>query len=664
MITPVGISVADYVNASLTGARSHMRISIPGGSVALEDDDIEQGGISISSLLNSSTNLKIGEAISQQISIPLLNTDALTGIIWTAEFKVEYGIEVNGDTYWITLGYFTGVKPNLYVGDQVVNFTAFDRMQKFERIADDWLDSLTYPMTVLQMLKSLCDFCGVGWRAGDELPNIKNRSYSTAPVVQRGLTCREILAAIAEACGCYAKIDNEGYCKLIWFANHTSDYSLTGDEEFSVRIFKNSIGKTWEGLEDYRWIDLEGLTWSDLEGMRNQFRIDGIRVTITEDDVGVLYPDGMVGNIYQIVDNPFLMTSNDSDVVNYIVPIYTRLNNIGGYIPVNVTSIGCALIEAGDIVNIEADGEVVSMPIFSKNATWNGALMDMIETTGDATTEEVPRDVSEKLYEGGRYHKWKNTVDELYSELYDPTTGDVSILKQTASELGLSAEGIDIQGGKYVKISSGGAFIVDAQNFKVDSDSKIFEVGDWKYNEDGIISDNASNGKFEIIRNGESLDLKYTSTDNKTVTVKIMNSDSPRSIVTVDDIYSMIYCTMLGDTSHKILESTIETGYFDYIFGTLVNNSSKDVKHDIKPLEDVGEIIDKLNPVSFVYDNDPNETKRKGLIYEEAIEVLPEICVQNYNDKAIMYMELIPMLLKEIQCLRKRVKELEERGDN
>jgi hypothetical protein len=55
------------------------------------------------------------------------------------------------------------------------------------------------------------------------------------------------------------------------------------------------------------------------------------------------------------------------------------------------------------------------------------------------------------------------------------------------------------------------------------------------------------------------------------------------------------------------------------------------------------------------------EKVRYGLIYEETEEIMPEICTKREENKAINYMELIPVLLKEIQELRKRVGELERR---
>lgn len=97
----------------------------------------------------------------------------------------------------------------------------------------------------------------------------------------------------------------------------------------------------------------------------------------------------------------------------------------------------------------------------------------------------------------------------------------------------------------------------------------------------------------------------------------------------------------------------------NYVY--LVQTSSREVKHNIQPLPDRGAEIDALVPVTFVYNNDAEERQRAGLIYEDTIGIMPEICTGKENNKAINYVELIPYLLKETQELRKRMKVLEEK---
>ena len=95
-------------------------------------------------------------------------------------------------------------------------------------------------------------------------------------------------------------------------------------------------------------------------------------------------------------------------------------------------------------------------------------------------------------------------------------------------------------------------------------------------------------------------------------------------------------------------------------FNTIAQTSSRSIKHDIEPMASVGETLDQLQPVTFIYDNDPDEKTRMGLIYEDTIEVMPEICVSENSNKAISYVDLVPALLKEIQDLRARVADLEQ----
>lgn len=120
---------------------------------------------------------------------------------------------------------------------------------------------------------------------------------------------------------------------------------------------------------------------------------------------------------------------------------------------------------------------------------------------------------------------------------------------------------------------------------------------------------------------------------------------------------------------HANVDVTTCTTYLGYTYvstleyNSLVQNSSRDIKHNITDLPPVGEKLDQLRPVTFVYDDDETEKQRIGMIYEDTVEVMPEICTDDESHKAINYVELIPALLKEIQDLRARVAELERRAN-
>lgn len=97
------------------------------------------------------------------------------------------------------------------------------------------------------------------------------------------------------------------------------------------------------------------------------------------------------------------------------------------------------------------------------------------------------------------------------------------------------------------------------------------------------------------------------------------------------------------------------------ITGSFVNGSSRKVKQDVQSIEH-RDGFDKLNPVSFRYLN--SKDKHFGLVYEDTVEYFPEICHEDENGrKGVAYIDMIAVLIKEVQDLRKRVAEL-ERSNN
>ena len=90
--------------------------------------------------------------------------------------------------------------------------------------------------------------------------------------------------------------------------------------------------------------------------------------------------------------------------------------------------------------------------------------------------------------------------------------------------------------------------------------------------------------------------------------------------------------------------------------------SSRKVKQDIVYLSDVSRIVDSLKPAKFAYKFRPDRT-RYGLIYEDVLPVLPEICFEpedkEHGVPSLNYDDLLPIALMEIKNLRARVQALE-----
>jgi hypothetical protein len=87
------------------------------------------------------------------------------------------------------------------------------------------------------------------------------------------------------------------------------------------------------------------------------------------------------------------------------------------------------------------------------------------------------------------------------------------------------------------------------------------------------------------------------------------------------------------------------------------------LKHDIVDAPEASSLVDALKVRSFKWNVD-NSEQRYGFIAQELVEVAPEAVSQPADPEATMgvdYSKLVPMLVKEIQSLRARVAQLEER---
>lgn len=101
---------------------------------------------------------------------------------------------------------------------------------------------------------------------------------------------------------------------------------------------------------------------------------------------------------------------------------------------------------------------------------------------------------------------------------------------------------------------------------------------------------------------------------------------------------------------------------------TAYSTSDKRLKKNIKPLVNSLDIINKINPVSYNWNNKAKELnsaksdeKQYGVIAQELKKILPELTHQMYSDEKYMgvdYIQLIPHLIGAIQELTTEINKL------
>ena len=160
---------------------------------------------------NDSDDISIGTTIMARVEVSAYTDKLLTG----REFLLEQGIELaDGTMEYMPIGYFTIQKPS---GDiDQVTFTAYDRMQKFEK---PYSSSLAYPTTSALILNELCQICGI------ELATTLDNAIEVTENL-KGYTCREVLGYIASMHSSFACIDRYGRLNLRWYSDTPIEKSL------------------------------------------------------------------------------------------------------------------------------------------------------------------------------------------------------------------------------------------------------------------------------------------------------------------------------------------------------------------------------------------------------------------------------------------------------
>lgn len=647
-------------------------------------------------------------------------------------------------TEYVPLGVFTGERPEK-LRTRLIELNAYDNMVKFEREAEGFFDSLTYPITLRAYFEALCAYCGV---VPAEMTRFINgdKTFTSAPINTNGLTCRDVLARLAEAACSYARINRDGACELAWFAK--TEYVVRRTDRFALDRAEYEV-----------------------------MPIDRTQVKVTENDIGVLVGSG--NNGYAVVDCPFLYGMTDADVRPWAENIHNELVRLGAYSPMTVDAECDWRVQCGDIITVEEDdGTLHKTPVFVQTITWNGHANVTYESTGRVRREEMNQQQREQIRTGRAWYEIQKTIEGLVSsvgkvESFDGRITECeSLIKQTSSSItaavSKSEQALSTASGLETRVSTAERKItadaiistvtsqttfVNAQgvrqnvgaaltsqinqtanqvkisaphialegivtsngNVKIDAQGNIeckngkfngtLTAGYWTFNSNGSEYDNGSIGVNMTVMNGNFVgggtstrafygsrycDVQYgadygynTFIRSKAITIVAHNNGN------MQDYRMATFSKYPGPKDYEDFTFYCEEsdsddpagnlGYAEQPWDTIYVNkcfrlsegtfSSKYVKHDIEELPEMGEVLDRLVPVSFKYNYKHAENQtRYGLILEEAVKVLPAICtVPEYeegsdeyvSEATISYNDLIAPMLKEIQSLRKRVTRLE-----
>ncbi len=362
------------------------------------------GGVSYNHTVNSGTDIVLGSCTAATIEFQLNNMNQLINnlagkeIVWKKRVETSPGIFED-----IPMGIFIAEKPTK-INDTRIKVKAYDKMIKFDIIVDDWLRTVSYPITLKNFLLGLCSYVGV---------TLSNTTFlnDNYPVkfnfLGNDVKGRDVLKWIAEIAAKFATINELGQLRLGWYNNIV--YSVNNSNYYGIKV------------EDYQ-----------------VKKIDKLQVQVEENDIGVIVGTGT--NAYVIQNNPLLYASTDAEIRPYVTLIYNAIKDFT-YIPFEMKVNDNPLIKAGNSFQVTTrKGQVFNAVVMSRRMTDEN---DVYSATGNID-RSINKSVNTSIKQlRGKTNVLERTVEHTINRLYDADTGDLTQLTQTVNSFNSRVQSIE-----------------------------------------------------------------------------------------------------------------------------------------------------------------------------------------------------------------------------
>lgn len=365
-----------YGETSITTVRS---IKFTGGSEG-EDD------------------FSLGSTMSQYIEVTIPGKGL---VVEGTEMLLQIGMDVNGKTEYIPMGYFTAGKPQK--ADDQITFTAYDRMMNTERTFS--MNSTT--TNTVAVLKKIAEITGV--------PIVTTGLTVISMKVPKGYSCREVLSYVAQLYGAFAVCNRIGQIEL-----HT----------YVDSAYKIGAGRYWGNFEhnDYAF-NVTRMVCATGEDK------NGASISITAGS----------GTRSISLSNPFMTQT----VLNKILASFKNFS----YMPGTLKMLGDPRLDPWDILTVaDLSGNTYKVPIMKLEWEYDGGLTYSVEAVGLSEEETNADYKGPQTKEMERYYAQLVMIDRAMINKLDVETAKITyasikeldVVKENAEEINAKKANIDL----------------------------------------------------------------------------------------------------------------------------------------------------------------------------------------------------------------------------
>lgn len=270
---------------------------------------------------------------------------------------IEYNMRGTASHFeYRSCGVFRFDRPRL-LNAETIKLNSFDKLEKSDKKVYNFLEGLTYPITLGSLFTQLCAEVGLT----PAKTTFTNSTYSIAakPEWHEDITSNEVFRDIAELACANVRMTRDGKISLGWFT--AENYSLPQSMLFSTEIYDFEVKRIDKLVVEF---DRES-TGTTSKGIE--------KVTLTV---------GTGNNAYYIRNNPLIM-GTDTVVKKMMNAIFSKLKSFAEYNPAIITAVSDWTVEAGDIIDLQAHEKNFSLPIFRQAITYGGIAVATYSNDGE-----------------------------------------------------------------------------------------------------------------------------------------------------------------------------------------------------------------------------------------------------------------------------------------
>lgn len=492
-----------------------------GAVLNITQADIVEKGLKTSGSTSNSGTFQIGSASIGSCTLLLNNiehkfdTYDFTGAVVIP----ETGLKLSETTEYLKKGTYAVDEP--VMAKSVIYLSLLDNMSKFDTPFSAVAQA--FPCTAQTLLNTVCTYCGV--------PLATSSFTNSAHIIERrpddeAITCREIVAWIAQIAGCFARCNVDGALELKWY----DIGAFEGTDNIDGGTFDISTPyATGDAVDGGNFIDynsgdtMDGGTFADMDRYHHIYSlgsatigtddvvITGIRVkaTGTESDHGETVLFGSNGYVIEISDNPLIQEGNAATIANSIGAKIVGMK----FRSCSVTAISDPSREAGDVAYLTHKGNTYQTLL--TNINWSIGSQDSISC--DAETPSKNKSI--------RFSAQTKTIVEARKIAKQ----EISSYDQTVQQfLNLMTYGFGLY--KSEELLPDGSTIYYMHNKPTRTESNAV----WKFGSNGIFLSTDHGLTWGVDTNGNMLVNVLTAIGINAEWIKVLTSFSVGSNYSVD----------------------------------------------------------------------------------------------------------------------------------